>query len=99
MSAAMVWPFATPSAATGLDLLALAGFAFTSIALAFFLFLAGTRRIPAAEAGLITTIEVALSPLWVYLLFSENPGLAALLGGAIVLGAVVWHVWGDWHRR
>jgi drug/metabolite transporter (DMT)-like permease len=97
MSAALVWPVAKPSTASPMDLLLLAGFAFTSIALSFFLFLAGTRRIPAAETGLITTLEVALSPLWVYLLFSENPGLPALVGGAIVLFAVVGHIVTDRH--
>lgn len=95
ISGVLVAPFADPASATPMDLIALAGFAFTSIALSFFLFLAGTRRIPAAEAGLITTLEVALSPLWVYLLFSENPGIPALIGGAIVLLAVVGHILGD----
>jgi drug/metabolite transporter (DMT)-like permease len=88
-------PFAKPSTATPLDLAALAGFAFTSIALAFFLFLAGARRIPAAETGLITTLEVVLSPIWVFLIFSENPGLAAIVGGTIVFLAVVWHILAD----
>jgi drug/metabolite transporter (DMT)-like permease len=88
-------PFASPSTATPLDLAALAGFAFTSIALAFFLFLAGARRIPAAETGLITTLEVPLSPIWVYVLFGENPGLAAIVGGGIVLLAVVWQIAGE----
>jgi drug/metabolite transporter (DMT)-like permease len=94
-SGLMVLPFATPSSATPVDLAALAGFAFTSIALSFFLFLAGSRRIPAAETGLITTLEVALSPLWVFLFFSENPGLPAIVGGAIVLLAVVGHILTD----
>ncbi len=88
-------PFARPMTATSLDLLVLAGFAFTSIALAFFLFLAGARRIPAAETGLITTLEVPLSPIWVYVLFGENPGLAAIVGGGIVLLAVVWQIAGE----
>jgi drug/metabolite transporter (DMT)-like permease len=88
-------PFASPSTATSVDLAALAGFAFTSIALAFFLFLAGARRIPAVETGLITTLEVPLSPIWVYVLFGENPGLAAIVGGGIVLLAVVWQIAGE----
>jgi len=91
-------PFARPPTATPLDLAALAGFAFTSIALAFFLFLAGARRIPAAETGLITTLEVVLSPIWVFLIFSENPGLAAIVGGTIVFLAVVWHILADWRE-
>jgi drug/metabolite transporter (DMT)-like permease len=88
-------PFARPMTATALDLLVLAGFAFTSIALAFFLFLAGARRIPAAESGLITTLEVPLSPIWVYVLFGENPGLAVIVGGGIVMLAVVWQIAGE----
>ncbi|GLS18342.1 permease [Labrys miyagiensis] len=85
-------PFASPGHATQLDWLVLAVFAFTSIPLAFFMFLAGARKIPAAESGLITTLDVVLSPLWVYLIFAENPGQAAIIGGTIVFGAVVWHV-------
>ena len=55
------------------------------------MFLAGARPIPAAEAGLITTLEVVLSPAWVYLIFGENPGLLAIIGGTVVFAAVVWH--------
>jgi drug/metabolite transporter (DMT)-like permease len=95
MSAALVSPFATPSSATRLDLVLLAGFAFLSIAVSFSLFLAGARRIPAAQAGLITTLEVPLSPLWVFVLFSENPGLPALIGGAIVLLVLIGHILSD----
>ncbi|CAM5772454.1 permease [Labrys miyagiensis] len=85
-------PYASPGHATPQDWLVLAVFAFTSIPLAFFMFLAGARKIPAAESGLITTLDVVLSPLWVYLIFAENPGQAAIVGGTIVFGAVVWHV-------
>jgi drug/metabolite transporter (DMT)-like permease len=95
IAAGIAFPFSHPTSATPLDLVLLAGFAFTSIAFAFFMFLAGARRIPAAEAGLITTLEVVLSPLWVFLLFSENPGLPAIAGGAIVFLAVVWHIVSD----
>jgi len=95
LAAAFAFPLASPSRAGPLDFAALAGFAFTSIALGFFLFLAGARRIPAATAGLITTLEVILSPLWVYLIFGENPGAAAILGGAIVFVAVVGHILAD----
>lgn len=92
-------PFASPAAATSQDWLVLSVFAFTSIPLGFFTFLAGARRIPAAESGLITTLDVVLAPLWVYLIFAENPGPAALAGGAIVLAAVVWHMLGGWRLK
>jgi len=87
-------PFASLASATPLDMAVLTAFAFTSIPLAFFMFLAGARLIPAAEAGLITTLDVVLSPLWVYLIFGENPGLLAIIGGTVVFAAVVWHILG-----
>jgi drug/metabolite transporter (DMT)-like permease len=92
-------PFASPASATPQDWLVLSVFAFTSIPLAFFMFLAGARKIPSAESGLITTLDVVLSPLWVYLIFSENPGQAAIIGGFIVFVAVVWHIVGGWRLK
>jgi DME family drug/metabolite transporter len=44
--------------------------------------------IPAAEVALITLLEVVLGPLWVWLVRSERPGIATLVGGVVVLGAV-----------
>jgi hypothetical protein len=34
--------------------------------------------------------------LWVCLLFREAPGLPAVIGGAIILVAVLWHTALDW---
>jgi drug/metabolite transporter (DMT)-like permease len=39
--------------------------------------------------ALITLLEIVLGPLWVWLALSEEPGTATLVGGAIVLAAVV----------
>jgi drug/metabolite transporter (DMT)-like permease len=52
----------------------------------------GAKFIPSAEAGLISLLDVVLGPLWVFIAFGENPGLATMLGGAIVLGAAVWRM-------
>ncbi len=46
------------------------------------------RRVTAMEGMLLPTIEPILSPVWVWLVFGEQPGRWALLGGAIVVGAV-----------
>jgi drug/metabolite transporter (DMT)-like permease len=70
-------------------------FGFTSNVLGFFLFVAGVRRMPPAEAGLIATIEIVLAPLWVWLLFAEAPGQATFIGGAVVLGAVLFQLSGE----
>jgi drug/metabolite transporter (DMT)-like permease len=67
-------------------------FGLTTIGLAFVLFMEGAKFIPSAEAGLISLLDVVLGPLWVFIAFGENPGLATLIGGAIVLGAAVWRI-------
>jgi drug/metabolite transporter (DMT)-like permease len=48
------------------------------------------RHVTALEAVLIPVIEPVFNPLWVLLCFGERPGLLALLGGVIVLGAVTF---------
>jgi drug/metabolite transporter (DMT)-like permease len=55
-------------------------------------------HVRALEAVLIPVLEPVLNPVWVWLLVGESPSGWALLGGAMVLGAVtarglvpVWH--------
>lgn len=52
----------------------------------------GARYIPSAHTALIYTLEAVLGPFWVWLVYRENPGQAAFLGGLIVISAVVGHV-------
>jgi drug/metabolite transporter (DMT)-like permease len=67
-------------------------FGLTTVCLAFVTFMEGAKHIPAAEAGLISMLDVVIGPLWVFLGFGENPGASAILGGAIVFCAVIWRV-------
>jgi drug/metabolite transporter, DME family len=55
----------------------------------------GARMINAAEVALITLLEVVLGPLWVWIAFSESPDAATLLGGMVVLVAVIIQVSGE----
>lgn len=48
-----------------------------------------TRYITPAEAGLFTIGETILAPIWVWLVFSEAPSQIALIGGAIILLALI----------
>jgi drug/metabolite transporter (DMT)-like permease len=73
------------------DLALLAVFGIGQMGIGLVMFTAGVRLIPAADAGLITILEVILAPIWVWLAFGENPGLRAVIGGSIVLAAVVAH--------
>jgi drug/metabolite transporter (DMT)-like permease len=59
---------------------------------------AGSRHMPAAELALLALTEVVLGPVWVWLGIGETPSLATLLGGAIVLGAIVGNALGGLRR-
>ena len=80
------------------QLVVLAAFGVTTTALAYLLFLTGGRHIPSGEAGLLGLLDVVLGPLWVWLAFSERPSNAALLGGSIVIAAVVWYLSAELRR-
>jgi drug/metabolite transporter (DMT)-like permease len=82
-------PFASPGGAGALDITLLATLGLTQIGLGFVFLTIGGRLIPAGEVALITLLEIVLGPLWVWLFLSERPSTATLVGGAIVLGAVL----------
>ena len=47
-----------------------------------------------AETAMFYLLETILAPVWVWMIFTEQPTDAALLGGAIILAALVAHtVW------
>jgi drug/metabolite transporter (DMT)-like permease len=74
------------------DVSVLAAFGLLTICIAFMMFMEGAKHIPAAETGLISTLDVALGPLWVLLAFGEKPGLTAIIGGVLVVGAFLWRI-------
>jgi len=82
-------PFASAGSVSGADVGLLAAFGITQIGLGFVFLTIGARLLPAGEVALITLLEIVLGPLWVWAALSERPSAATLLGGAIVLGAVV----------
>jgi drug/metabolite transporter (DMT)-like permease len=88
-------PFASTSSIGGKDVALLAGLGVTQIGLGLIFLSIGARLIPAAEVALITLLEIVLGPLWVWLALGERPGTTTLVGGAIVLGAVVIQTVGE----
>jgi drug/metabolite transporter (DMT)-like permease len=84
------WFLTDPLAASAADLAIIALFGVV-FALAAILLTEGTRRIPAAEAGLLGTAETPLGPLLAWLILAELPPPASLIGGAIVLAVVLAH--------
>jgi DME family drug/metabolite transporter len=59
------------------------------------LFNLGHRSVAAARVSLLLMTEVVLAPLWVWIWPGETPRVGTLIGGAIVLAAVVWLVLGS----
>lgn len=87
------WPFSDALGVSSLDLGYLLAFGLISTALANLLFAFGSRRIPAIETALIGALDTPLAPLWVFIAFAEIPGVNTIIGGGIVFGAVIVHVW------
>jgi drug/metabolite transporter (DMT)-like permease len=86
---AAVGPFARPGTVGLHDLVLIVLLGVGQIGLGLAFLTMGARLIPAAEVALITLLEVVLGPLWVWLTLSERPGTGTLLGGAVVIAAVV----------
>ena len=80
------------------DVTLLATLGVCQIGLGFLLLTIGGRLIPAGEVALITLLEIVLGPLWVWAFLAEQPAAATLVGGAIVLGAVLLQAKSDGPR-
>lgn len=63
------------------------------IGIAYLLFtLAMSRGVRSLDAGIIGYIEPVLNPVWVFLFIGERPSQWALVGGGIIVAAVVSHM-------
>jgi drug/metabolite transporter (DMT)-like permease len=51
----------------------------------------GARRLPSAQAALLSASEVPLSPLWGWIFFDEVPASETFMGGALVLTGILWN--------
>jgi drug/metabolite transporter (DMT)-like permease len=88
-------PFAHPGAVSGHDLVFLVALGAGQIGLGLALLTVGARLIPAAEIATLSLLEVVLGPLWVWLAVAERPSTATLVGGAIVVIAVIVQATGE----
>jgi drug/metabolite transporter (DMT)-like permease len=52
----------------------------------------GSRLLRPVETAILSALETPLAPVWVWLAFTEAPSLATVIGGTIVVAAVVAHV-------
>ncbi len=80
---------AGPFAATPRDLLVLAFMGCVQLGAGCLLATAASRTLSATELGLLALLEPILGPIWVWVLLGEHPGRHALMGGTLVLSAVI----------
>lgn len=59
------------------------------IAVAYAFFASGLKRIFAVEASIISMVEPVFNPVWVFFGYGEIPSVTAIIGGLIILGAIV----------
>jgi drug/metabolite transporter (DMT)-like permease len=78
-----------PVTATAQDLGILAVMGCIQLGAGCLLVTAASKTLTATELGLLALLEPILGPIWVWALMSEHPGTPALIGGALVLSAVI----------
>jgi DME family drug/metabolite transporter len=75
------------------DVLVVLYLGIVQIGLAYTLFtVAMARGVRSLDAGIVGYIEPVLNPIWVFLVLGEKPSGWALLGGVIIIVAVVSHM-------
>jgi drug/metabolite transporter (DMT)-like permease len=62
--------------------------------ISFFCLATGPRYLSAPEVAMFYLLETVLAPVWVWLIFNEVPSRSALIGGTILIVALVAHsIW------
>ncbi len=62
---------------------------FFQVGFGFIFITIGARTTPSAMVGVIMLSESVLGPIWAFIFVGERPSLFALIGGAIILSAVL----------
>jgi drug/metabolite transporter (DMT)-like permease len=59
--------------------------------LAFWCLATGPRYLSAPEVGMFYLLETILAPIWIWLIFAEAPPTMTLVGGTILVCAIMLH--------
>jgi len=87
---AISWMVVDPLAISTRDMAVCIAFGGT-FAVAVALLTEGARLLPVAETALVGTLDVPLAVAFAWLLVDERPPLDSMIGGAVVLAAIVIH--------
>jgi drug/metabolite transporter, DME family len=87
------WGLAALPSLTAHDLIGVSYLGVIQLGISYALFTTGMARgVRSLDAGIICYIEPVLNPVWVFLILAERPSAWALLGGAIIIVAVICHM-------
>ncbi len=87
------WGLAALPSITMHDAMAVMYLGVVQLGVAYTLFTVGMARgVRSVDAGIICYIEPVLNPVWVFLVLSEKPSGWAMLGGTIIVVAVIGHM-------
>lgn len=89
LSMAITLPLALPFSPTAKDLGLLAIMGVGQLGVGVLLMIVATPHLAAAEIGLLAVLETIFGTLSTWLVVGEHPGAMALLGGAVVIVALV----------
>ena len=68
--------------------------------IAFLCLATGPRFISGPEVAMFYLLETVLTPIWVWLVFAERPSDPTLVGGVIIITALICHsLWQVYHAR
>ena len=87
------WGLAAISVMTRLDLIGAIYLGVVQLGISYTLFTVGMARgVRSLDAGIVCYVEPLLNPVWVFLILGEKPSAWALMGGAIIIAAVITHM-------
>lgn len=90
-SALLMLPLAWPLQASLHDVSLLAVLGFFQLGLPCMLMVKATRSLSAPEISLLALLEVLLGPVWAWLGAGEIPAQETLIGGAVVMAALIFN--------
>ncbi len=94
MTAAFAAPWVDDFAASAHDMWIYAALGCVQLGIQYVLLTMGVRHLPAAEAALTTRMTLVLAPLFAWVGAGEVPSEVTLLGGAVIVAAILLH--GGW---
>jgi len=99
LAAIVAFPMADPFTATLTEIGWLALFGIVTQGGGLGIYTMGARRLPSAQAALLSASEVPMSPLWVWIFFQEVPARETFIGGGLVLAAILWNIGAELRKR